>query len=233
MSGFDAARGRMVEEQIARRGIRDPRVLAAMRRVPREHFLPEGQRESAFADAPQPIGQGQTISQPFIVALMAEAARIAPADRVLEIGTGTGYAAAVLAELAASVVTVERIGALADSARERLRALGYGHVTVRAGDGTRGAADMAPFDAIIVSAGGPVVPQALCDQLAIGGRLVIPVGPEIGRQRLLRVTRSPDKTCTQEDLGAVHFVPLIGEGGWADAEGGGPDPAAGPDDGAG
>lgn len=219
MTGFDAARARMVEDQIARRGVRDPRVLAAMRHVPRERFLPEGQQALACLDAPQPIGAGQTISQPYIVALMAEAARIAPGDRVLEIGTGSGYAAAVLADLAAEVVSVERIAALSDAARTRLDQLGYGRVTLRVGDGTRGAPDLAPFDAILVAAGGPTVPPALREQLAPGGRLIIPIGSEIGRQRLLRVTRGADGTFTEEDLGGVHFVPLIGQAGWADPEG--------------
>ncbi|WP_096784385.1 protein-L-isoaspartate(D-aspartate) O-methyltransferase [Rhodobacter sp. CZR27] len=215
MAGFDAARRRMVEEQVAARGIRDPRVLQAMRGVPRERFLP-GREALAFLDGPQPIAGGQTISQPYVVALMAEAARIGAADRVLEIGTGSGYAAAVLAELAARVVTVERLATLADEARQRLADLGCTRIEVRLGDGTLGAPDLAPFDAIIVSAGGPSVPKTLCDQLAIGGRLVIPVGPDVGRQRLLRITRREDGALAEEDLGAVHFVPLIGEGGWAD-----------------
>lgn len=211
----DAAetRLRMVEGQIAARGVADPRVLDAMRLVPREAFVPEADRGLAHADQPLPIGEGQTISQPFVVALMADAARVRPSDRVLEVGAGSGYAAAVLGRLAAEVHAVERIPALAAAARDRLAALGVGNVQVHEGDGTLGWPAAAPFDAIVVSAGGPRVPAALRAQLAEGGRLIMPVGAERTDQRLLRLTRRGD-ACEEEDLGGVRFVPLIGAQGW-------------------
>ncbi len=208
-----ADRARMVERQIAARGVRDPRVLQAMREVPREAFVAAGYEPSAFRDEPLPIGQGQTISQPFIVALMAEAARIAPSNRVLEVGAGSGYAAAVLGRLAAHVVAIERHGPLAQAARDRLARLGIANVEVVEGDGTLGWPPAAPFDAIVVSAGGPQVPGALKEQLAPAGRLVIPVGPEGGPQDLLRLTRVEDGY-TEESLGLVRFVPLIGAQGF-------------------
>lgn len=214
MLDYEYSRHRMVDAHIERRGVRDERVLSALRHVPREAFVDEGFEEFAYEDSPLPIGSGQTISQPYIVARMAEAAEIEGADRVLEIGTGSGYAAAVLAELAAEVFTVERHHALADKAQDRLNAAGYCNVFVRVGDGTKGWAEKAPFDAIIVTAGGPAVPGSLKDQLEIGGRLIIPVGEERGEQRLLRVTRVTADTFEQEDLGRVLFVPLIGEEGW-------------------
>ncbi len=209
----DEDRARMVERQVAARGVSDPRVLDAMRVVPREAFVPPGQAARAHADGPLPIGEGQTISQPYIVALMAEAARIGPGDRVLEVGAGSGYAAAVLSRLAARVFAVERLSALAEAAAERLARLGCANVAVRAGDGTLGWPEAAPFDAIVVSAGGPEVPEALMAQLAPGGRLVMPVGRDEGIQRLLRLTRSRDGW-VEDDLGAVRFVPLIGAQGW-------------------
>lgn len=213
MEDASASRARMVETQIAARGVRDPRVLQAMREVPREAFVAGGYEPEAFRDAPLPIGSGQTISQPYIVALMAEAARIAPGDRVLEVGAGSGYAAAVLGRLAAHVVAIERHGGLAQAARERLARLDIANVEVVEGDGTLGWPPAAPFDAVVVSAGGPRVPQALKDQLAPGGRLVIPVGPEGGPQDLLRLTRVEDGYA-EESLGLVRFVPLIGAQGW-------------------
>ena len=215
MPDYQPARDRMVETQIVRRGVRDARVLAALRRVPREAFVEEGFRETAYEDGPLPIGSGQTISQPFIVARMAEAAAIGEGDRVLEIGTGSGYAAAVLGELGAQVFTIERHAELAERAGERLRESGYGNVSVKVGDGTKGWPEEAPFDAIIVTAGGPSVPPSLKDQLKIGGRLVIPVGGRAG-QRLLRVVCSAADRFDEEDLGGVVFVPLIGEDGWRD-----------------
>jgi protein-L-isoaspartate(D-aspartate) O-methyltransferase len=166
-----------------------------------------------------PIGSGQTISQPFIVARMAEAAEIKASDRVLEVGTGSGYAAAVLAELAAEVFTVERYRELAEQARKRLHASGYRDVSIKVGDGSKGWPEKAPFDAIVVAAGGPSVPLSLQRQLEIGGRLVIPVGDRRESQRLLRITRVGDDTFDQEDLGGVMFVPLIGEEGWVDETG--------------
>jgi protein-L-isoaspartate(D-aspartate) O-methyltransferase len=207
-------RHRTVAGQIAARGVEDPLVLDAMRAVPREDFVPADLAEYAYEDGPLPIGHGQTISQPYIVAVMTAAARVKPGDRVLEIGTGSGYGAAVLSKIAAEVYTVERIEGLADSARDRLTALGYGNVDVRCGDGTLGWAEHAPYDAIIVTAGGPTVPRALLDQLKPGGRLVMPLGSEPRGQRLIRRTRTGPDTYTQDDLELVAFVPLIGEQGW-------------------
>jgi protein-L-isoaspartate(D-aspartate) O-methyltransferase len=209
-----ALREKMVSTQLERRGIADARVMAAMRKVPREQFVADSLGEFAYDDAPLPIDAGQTISQPYIVALMTEALEVAPGDRVLEVGTGSGYAAAVLADLAGEVFTIERHENLAASARERLAALGYGNVTVLCGDGTKGWPEAAPFDAIVVAAGGPAVPTSLREQLAIGGRLVIPVGGAENVQRLLRLRRTGGTSYAQQDLGAVRFVPLIGAEGW-------------------
>ena len=195
----------------------DPAVLQTMRTVPRHEFVPEEVRRHAYEDRPLPIGYGQTISQPFIVALMAEAARVAPSDRVLEVGAGSGYAAAVLGCLADRVVAVERHPALAQAARERLARLGIANVAIVEGDGTLGWPEAAPFDAIVVSAGGPRVPEALKEQLAPGGRLVIPVGAEGEAQDLLRLTRH-DSGFEEESLGGVRFVPLIGAQGWRETE---------------
>ena len=210
------ARQMMVERQVARRGVRDGRVLDAMRLVPREAFVPEGLREFAYEDSPLPIEAGQTISQPYIVAVMLEAAGIRPGDRVLEVGAGSGYAAGVTSRLAGRVYAIERHESLARLAASRLQRLGYDNVEVRTGDGTRGWPDAAPFDAILVAAGGPRVPQALKAQLAVGGRLVIPVGDVQTEQRLIRVTRTAPERYVEEDLGAVTFVPLIGEEGWTE-----------------
>jgi len=202
----------MVERQLAARGITDGRVLAAMERVPREAFVPAELAEYAYDDSPLPIGEGQTISQPYIVALMAEAAHIGPGARVLEVGTGSGYAAAVLAELAASVISIERHAALADKARAALMELGYGNVEVIEGDGSRGVPERAPYDAILVAAGAPAPPDSLKRQLAEGGRLVIPINVD-SHQELRVITRRGD-SYEEEDLGAVRFVPLLGEEGW-------------------
>ena len=209
------ARERMVKTQIARRGVRDPSVLDAMRGVPREAFVQPGFEEFAYEDSPLPIGEGQTISQPFVVALMIEAAEVKPGDRVLEIGAGSGYAAAVLSRIAGRVYAVERHRPLADAAAHRLANLGCGNVELEVGDGTMGWPQAAPFDAILVAAGSPDVPPALKDQLAIGGRLVIPVGGEERRQSLRKIVRRSETRYDEEDLGAVMFVPLIGEQGWA------------------
>lgn len=206
----------MVERHLAARGITDPRVLAAMRAVPREAFVAGELAEFAYEDAPLPIEAAQTISQPYIVALMTAALELAPRSRVLEIGTGSGYAAAVLSRVAAAVYTIERHAELAEIASRRLTALGYTNVRVHHGDGTLGWAEHGPYDAIVVAAGGPRVPEALLAQLAVGGRLVIPIGETPRDQRLLRVRRvAPDKY-EQEDLGGVRFVPLIGAAGWQD-----------------
>jgi protein-L-isoaspartate(D-aspartate) O-methyltransferase len=209
---------RMVDRQIARRGVRDPRVLTAMRKVERRAFLPDSMQEFAYEDTALPIEEGQTISQPYIVARMVEAAGIETLDRVLEVGAGSGYAAAVLAELAARVFAIERHPALARLAAQRLRDLGYLNVDVRVGDGTLGWPEAAPFDAIIASAGGPRVPEALKEQLEIGGRLIMPVGRTPDRQHLVRLTRVDEETFDGEILEQVMFVPLIGAEGW-DAEG--------------
>ncbi len=210
-------RERMVERQIRARGVSDARVLQAMRDVPREAFLPPELADLAYDDRPLPIEAGQTISQPYIVAVMTEALRLTGSETVLEIGTGSGYAAAVLARVARHVYTIERHAELADLARERLAALGITNVDVRCDDGTLGWPEHAPFDAIVVAASGPELPQALLDQLTIGGRLVIPVGTSRA-QELVRVTRTSEDAFKREELGAVQFVPLIGEQGWADAD---------------
>jgi protein-L-isoaspartate(D-aspartate) O-methyltransferase len=216
MIDLEDARERMVQRQVARRGVRDERVLEALRRTPRELFVPEDLREFAYDDSPLPIEAGQTISQPYIVGLMAAAARIEPQDHVLEVGTGSGYAAAVLARLAERLHTVERHDALARTARERLAQLRLANVEVHLGDGTHGWPEAAPYDAILVAAGGPAIPQALKDQLDLGGRLVMPVGERRGDQRLIRVTRTSANHFEEDDLGGVTFVPLIGEHGWSD-----------------
>src|SRR6266581_9376556 len=210
------ARDRMVDVQVAGRGVRDKRVLEAMRRVPREAFVEPGFEEFAYEDGPLPIGEGQTISQPYIVALMIEGAEVRPGDSVLEVGAGSGYAAAVLSQIAARVYAIERHPSLGNAARERLKKLGYDNIELRVGDGTRGWPEAAPFDAILVAAGGPEVPPALKEQLAIGGRLDIPVGEEERYQTLVKLTRKSEAEFEEENLGAVAFVPLIGEQGWAE-----------------
>jgi protein-L-isoaspartate(D-aspartate) O-methyltransferase len=206
----------MVERQLVARGIQDPRVLEAFRTVPREAFVPEELTEFAYEDSPLPIPGKQTISQPFIVALTLQALGLHGGERVLEIGAGSGYAAAVMSRVAREVFTVERIPELAESARARLAALGYTNVRVLCGDGTLGWPEHAPYDAIAVAAGGPQVPKALLEQLAPDGRLVIPVGGEETEQSLLRVTRERSGKLRRESLGAVRFVPLIGAQGWPD-----------------
>jgi len=217
---LQAQREAMVEGHLLARGIRDEAVLDAMSKVPREAFLPDDMVEFAYRDSPLPIAEGQTISQPYIVAVMAEALRLVPSDRVLEIGTGSGYAAAVLSRVASDVYTIERHAALAEGAHQALEALGYDNVHVRHGDGTRGWLEQAPFDAIVVAAGGPSVPPTLREQLAIGGRLVMPVGSTPRLQELVRVTRTGENEYRRERLGGVQFVPLIGAEGWSKREGG-------------
>jgi protein-L-isoaspartate(D-aspartate) O-methyltransferase len=217
---FKTLRDEMVSRQIAARGVRDRRVLEAMRTVPREAFVPERLAEFAYDDTPLPIREEQTISQPYVVALMAEALELQPGDRVLEIGAGSGYAAAVLSRIAGDVWAVERHEPLAREARERLARLGYANVHIVHGDGTLGWPEHAPYDAIVVAAGGPEIPQALLDQLAEGGRLVIPIGPDVRSQNLVRVSHRTDGEYVREDLGPVRFVPLIGAQGWKE-EGGG------------
>lgn len=207
--GHRARRHAMVQRQLRDRGIRDERVLAAMEAVPRHHFVPPGERALAYDDRPLPIGGGQTISQPWIVARMAEALEIQPDDVVLDVGTGSGYAAAVMAELAARVVTIEQDRRLASRAAQVLD--DRDNVMVLVGDGSRGWPDEGPYDAICVAAAAPEVPQPLLDQLAEGGRLVMPVGPP-HMHRLLLLRRDGDDL-VEQDLGAVRFVPLTGEHG--------------------
>jgi protein-L-isoaspartate(D-aspartate) O-methyltransferase len=214
MIDLSKLRKHMVQHEIAARGVRSEIVLAAMLKVPREAFLPEHLREFAYEDSPLPIDAGQTISQPYIVALMIEALELKGGEKVLEIGTGSGYAAAVLAEIAREVYTVERISQLADQAAARLQALGYSNVHVVHGDGTLGWAAAAPYDAIIVAASGPDVPESLKQQLKIGGRLVMPVGANPRAQELVRVTRLSETEFKTADLADVRFVPLIGKEGW-------------------
>lgn len=204
-------RYRMVERQIATRDVDDERVLDAMRAVPRHVFVPSTSPREAYADRPLPIGQGQTISQPYVVAWMTQQLRIQPGERVLEVGTGSGYAAAVLGEVADEVWTIERHEELAEQARRVLDELGYGNVTVIVGDGSTGYPEAAPYDAIVVAAAAPDVPDALVEQLADGGRLVLPVNRGLG-QELVRI-RMQDGELTREPLGGVRFVPLIGEQG--------------------
>ena len=212
--GYANLRLQMVQDQVFARGVRSDNVLDAMRKVPREQFLPEELREFAYEDSPLPIAGGQTISQPYIVAFMAEALNLQGGENVLEIGAGSGYAAAVLAQIAGNVYTIERVQELASSARATLARLGFGNVQVRHGDGTRGWPEKAPFDAIVVAAGGPDVPESLKQQLRIGGRIVIPVGPDQRFQELVRMTRVSENRFEVEELADVRFVPLIGEEGW-------------------
>jgi protein-L-isoaspartate(D-aspartate) O-methyltransferase len=213
-TNFAAERERMVELQIAGRGVRDPAILAAMRKVPRHAFVPAHLARSAYEDGPLPIGESQTISQPYIVAAMIAAARPESHDRALEIGTGSGYSAAVLASIVAEVYTIERLAGLAASARQRLAGLGYRNVHVREANGTLGWPEHAPYDVIIVTAGGPTVPSSLLDQLAVGGRLVMPVGSWRLGQRLMRVVRTGANDYHHDELEGVVFVPLIGKEGW-------------------
>jgi len=203
------ARRRMVEEQLRGRDITDAAVLAAMGRIPRHRFVPKNLQDLAYADMPAPIGQGQTISQPYIVALMTQAARPKPESRALDIGTGSGYQAAVLAELCKEVYSIEILKPLAESARERLATLGYKNVSVRVGDGYRGWPEKAPFDIIIVAAAPEHVPKLLVEQLAPGGRLVIPVGTF--SQELLVIEKQKDGSTRRKSIAPVRFVPMRGE----------------------
>ncbi|HVO67966.1 MAG TPA: protein-L-isoaspartate(D-aspartate) O-methyltransferase [Syntrophales bacterium] len=215
MDRYLKQRLKMVDSQIRARGVRDPRVLKAMETVPRHLFVNEALRDQSYNDNPLPIDGGQTISQPYIVALMTEAMELKGNEKVLEIGTGSGYQTAILAELAEHVFSIDRIAPLASGARRLLESLNYFNVAIRVGDGTYGWREEAPFDAIMVTAGAPSIPKTLLEQLAIGGRLVIPTG---GRhsQVLLKLTRSSEdlNDVKKEDLGGCRFVDLIGEYGW-------------------
>jgi protein-L-isoaspartate(D-aspartate) O-methyltransferase len=201
-------RNRMVDAQITRRGVRDPAVLAAMRQVPREIFVGAGFEKLAYDDCALPIAEGQTISQPYIVAAMAEAASIGTDARVLEIGAGSGYASAVLSHIAHEVYAIERLAPLSEATAGRFSRLGYANIVLKTGDGSRGWPEHAPFDAIIISAGGPAVPELLKSQLKIGGILVAPVGPA-SKQRLKRMTRTGEESFEENDLGAVRFIELV------------------------
>ena len=214
MTDFATRREKMVERQIAARGIHDPNLLQAMREVPREAFVPAALADQAYEDMPLPIDAGQTISQPYIVALMIEAAGIVPGAKALEIGAGSGYAAAVMSRVAAQVIAIERHEELVDLARTRMRELGYANVLIVHGDGSVGLAEQAPFDAIIAAASGSHVPEALKGQLKIGGSLVMPVGEPGAIQRLVALTRSGEEAWRTRELCPVRFVPLIGEEGW-------------------
>jgi protein-L-isoaspartate(D-aspartate) O-methyltransferase len=216
MADYSAEREAMVERQLKGRGICEPRILDAFRAVPREEFVDPEQARFAYGDHPLPIAAGQTISQPYIVALMIQAAAIGAGDRVLEIGAGSGYAAALLGHVAGHVIAVERQPELAVAARARLQRLGPDNVEVVEGDGTLGWRGGAPYDAILVAASGSHVPEALVAQLGPGGRIVMPVGSPGGVQRLVKVTKQDDGILRQETLGQVRFVPLIGEHGWSE-----------------
>ncbi|MDH4007309.1 MAG: protein-L-isoaspartate(D-aspartate) O-methyltransferase [Desulfuromonadales bacterium] len=215
MKNFSIARRRMVEDQVVARGVRDPRVIDAMLQVPRHKFVEEALESQAYQDAPLPIGERQTISQPYMVAVMSEALALDGTEKVLEVGTGSGYQAAVLAVLADQVFSLERIPALARRARKALDSCGYSKVNIRLADGTLGWQEMAPFDAIVVTAGAPDVPRDYLDQLAVGGRLVIPVGDRMS-QVLMRITRTSEHEFKEEQLLGCRFVPLVGNHGWRD-----------------
>jgi protein-L-isoaspartate(D-aspartate) O-methyltransferase len=214
MADLTAEREAMVERHLKGRGITDQRILDAFRGVPREEFVGREHADLAYGDHPLPIEAGQTISQPYIVGLMIDAARIEAGDTVLEVGAGSGYAAAVISRIAGKVVAIERQHDLVEIARERLQHLGYANVEIVEGDGTRGWPDEAPYDAILAAASGSHVPEALIAQLSPGGRLIMPVGDPQAVQELIKVTKQDDGILRQESLGAVRFVPLIGEEGW-------------------
>jgi protein-L-isoaspartate(D-aspartate) O-methyltransferase len=216
MTDYVAEREAMVERQLRRRGIGEQPILDAFLAVPREAFVSDDHAHLAYGDHPLPIEAGQTISQPYIVALMIQAADIKRSDTVLEVGAGSGYAAAVISRIAAKVIGIERQHELVGVARERLRRLGYGNVEIVEGDGTRGWTDEAPYEAILAAASGSHVPESLIAQLAPGGRLVMPIGGPGWVQELVKVTKQEDGVLKQENLGGVRFVPLIGEEGWSD-----------------
>ena len=214
MTDYAAEREAMVERQLRRRGITEPEILDAFRTIPREAFVGEEYAHLAYGDHPLPIEAGQTISQPYIVALMIQAAAIKPGDRVLEVGAGSGYAAALISWIAEKVIAIERKHELVEVARERMRRLGYGNVEIVEGDGTKGWREEAPYDAILAAASGSHVPRPWVEQLAPDGRIVMPVGDPGLVQELIKVTKQEDGILRQESLGGVRFVPLIGEEGW-------------------
>ena len=216
LTNYAAEREAMVERQIESRGITDPKILEAFRAVPREAFISEEYADLAYGDPPLPIEAGQTISQPYIVALMIKAAEIKPGDKVLEVGAGSGYAAAVISRIAGKVVAIERQRELVKIAQQRIARLGYDNVKIVEGDGTRGCPEEAPFDAILAAASGSHLPPQWVEQLAEGGRIVMPVGDPGWIQKLVKVTKGPGGNLITEDLGGVRFVPLIGEEGWSD-----------------
>jgi len=209
---YQSLRDEMVENQIKARGVHDPRVLEAMRRIPRHLFVPEPNKPRAYEDKPLPVGEGQTISQPYIVGWMTELLRLDGHETVLEIGTGTGYQAAILGILARKVYTMERLEPLAKSARRRLEKLGFKNIEVTVGDGSKGFPEHAPYHGIIVTAGSPQVPQALVEQLADGGRLVIPVGTS--SMQMLTIVEKHGDTISSTEKGSCVFVPLVGKYGW-------------------
>ena len=213
---FAELRERMIDRQIAARGLDDPKLLAAFRAVSREEFISSDYASYAYQDSPLPIESGQTISQPYIVALTIDAAGIKPGDRVLEVGAGSGYAAAVMSRIAGEVIAIERQPDLVKVAQERMDRLGYDNVRIVEGDGTRGWEADAPYDAILAAASGSHVPPPWVKQLADGGRIVMPVGDPGWVQKLVKVTKGPAAQLITEDLGGVRFVPLIGEEGWSD-----------------
>jgi protein-L-isoaspartate(D-aspartate) O-methyltransferase len=206
----------MVERQLRRRGIKEAHILDAFLTVPRETFVGPEYEHLAYGDHPLPIEAGQTISQPYIVALMIQAAGIKEGDKVLEVGSGSGYAAAVISRIAGRVIGMERQHDLVEIARERMQRLGYWNVEIVEGDGTKGCPEFAPYDAILAAASGSHVPKPLIEQLSPGGRIVMPVGDPGWVQKLIKVTKQPDETLKQDDLGDVRFVPLIGEQGWGE-----------------
>jgi protein-L-isoaspartate(D-aspartate) O-methyltransferase len=214
---FNAEREAMVDRQLRRRGITDQHILDAFLTVPREKFISEEHGHLAYGDHPLPIEAGQTISQPYIVALMIEAAGIKAGDKVLEVGAGSGYAAAIIGQIARRVIAIERQHELVEIARKRISGLGYDNVEIVEGDGTKGLPGEAPFDAILAAASGTHVPKALLEQLADGGCIVMPLGGPGWTQQLVKVTKRPDGALERQNLGGVRFVPLIGEEGWKDA----------------
>jgi protein-L-isoaspartate(D-aspartate) O-methyltransferase len=217
MTDYAAEREAMVERHLKRRGITEQRIVDAFLAVPREAFVSPEYQHLAYGDHPLPIEAGQTISQPYIVALMIQAAGIGPGDHVLEVGAGSGYAAAVISRIAREVIAIERQHDLVEVARERIRRLAFDNVEIVEGDGTKGCREHAPFDAIVAAASGSHVPGPLVEQLAPNGRLVMPIGEPGWVQELVKVTKQEDGILKQENLGAVRFVPLIGEEGWSDA----------------